>query len=204
MKHWHANVDVIYVYIAAYCLALLCSSECVSVFCGFNCLNIVICATTKCGFPSFHCKYVLFFMHLCCFRYMLRLCLRQKFVQLRREGCFGEGDLFVFPFSVLSFLYVCVSYTLVHNFLCLPLFLSVLLLHSSAANTPAIQEEKGACFRLVSSGRQCMHPVSAQLSKQLCCCSVGKAWGPRCDKCPLPGTGKAPSHVRHLFFLNEN
>ncbi|XP_023151954.2 latent-transforming growth factor beta-binding protein 1 isoform X3 [Amphiprion ocellaris] len=58
------------------------------------------------------------------------------------------------------------------------------------SNTPAVQEEKGACFRLVSSGRQCLHPVSAQLSKQLCCCSVGKAWGPRCDKCPPPGTAK--------------
>uniref|UniRef100_A0A3Q0RUV1 Latent-transforming growth factor beta-binding protein 1 n=1 Tax=Amphilophus citrinellus TaxID=61819 RepID=A0A3Q0RUV1_AMPCI len=56
--------------------------------------------------------------------------------------------------------------------------------------TPAVQEEKGACYRLVSSGRQCLHPVSAQLSKQLCCCSVGKAWGPRCDKCPPPGTAK--------------
>uniref|UniRef100_A0A672FJ44 Latent-transforming growth factor beta-binding protein 1 n=1 Tax=Salarias fasciatus TaxID=181472 RepID=A0A672FJ44_SALFA len=55
-------------------------------------------------------------------------------------------------------------------------------------DTPAVQEEKGACFRLVSSGRQCLHPVSAELSKQLCCCSVGKAWGPRCDKCPPPGT----------------
>ncbi|XP_029030799.1 latent-transforming growth factor beta-binding protein 1 isoform X2 [Betta splendens] len=59
---------------------------------------------------------------------------------------------------------------------------------SCISNTPAIPEEKGACFRLVSSGRQCLHPVSAQLSKQLCCCSVGKAWGPRCDKCPPPGT----------------
>uniref|UniRef100_A0A096MBB1 Latent-transforming growth factor beta-binding protein 4 n=1 Tax=Poecilia formosa TaxID=48698 RepID=A0A096MBB1_POEFO len=57
-------------------------------------------------------------------------------------------------------------------------------------NTPAVQEEKGACFRYVNSARQCLHPVSAQLSKQLCCCSVGKAWGPRCDKCPPPGTVK--------------
>uniref|UniRef100_A0A8C7KJ75 Latent-transforming growth factor beta-binding protein 1 n=1 Tax=Oncorhynchus kisutch TaxID=8019 RepID=A0A8C7KJ75_ONCKI len=57
-------------------------------------------------------------------------------------------------------------------------------------DTPAVHEEKGACFRLVSSGKQCLHPVPAQLSKQLCCCSVGKAWGPRCDKCPLPGTAK--------------
>ncbi|XP_054455660.1 latent-transforming growth factor beta-binding protein 1 isoform X2 [Anoplopoma fimbria] len=61
-------------------------------------------------------------------------------------------------------------------------------LTSCISSTPAIQEEKGACFRLVSSGRQCLHPVSTQLSKQLCCCSVGKAWGPRCDKCPPQGT----------------
>lgn len=63
--------------------------------------------------------------------------------------------------------------------------------YTSSADTSAVHEEKGACFRLVSSGKQCLHPVSAQLSKQLCCCSVGKAWGPRCDKCPLAGTGKA-------------
>uniref|UniRef100_A0A3P9A0X9 Latent-transforming growth factor beta-binding protein 1 n=1 Tax=Esox lucius TaxID=8010 RepID=A0A3P9A0X9_ESOLU len=60
----------------------------------------------------------------------------------------------------------------------------------STSDTHAVYEEKGACFRLVSSGKQCLHPVSAQLSKQLCCCSVGKAWGPRCEKCPLPGTAK--------------
>ncbi|XP_066527076.1 latent-transforming growth factor beta-binding protein 1 isoform X2 [Hoplias malabaricus] len=53
---------------------------------------------------------------------------------------------------------------------------------------PPVQEEKGACFRLVGAGAQCLHPVSTQLSKQLCCCSVGKAWGPHCERCPLPGT----------------
>lgn len=61
---------------------------------------------------------------------------------------------------------------------------------SASADTPVISEEKGPCYRLVSSGRQCMHPLSVHLTKQLCCCSVGKAWGPRCEKCPLPGTGK--------------
>ncbi|MBN3317837.1 LTBP1 protein, partial [Atractosteus spatula] len=55
-------------------------------------------------------------------------------------------------------------------------------------DTPMVHEEKGPCFRFVSAGKQCMHPVSVQLSKQLCCCSVGKAWGPHCDKCPIPGT----------------
>ncbi|XP_069090798.1 latent-transforming growth factor beta-binding protein 1 isoform X2 [Pleurodeles waltl] len=51
-----------------------------------------------------------------------------------------------------------------------------------------ISEEKAPCFRFVSAGKQCMHPLSVQLSRQLCCCSVGKAWGPHCEKCPLPGT----------------
>ncbi|KAF7661305.1 hypothetical protein LDENG_00265080 [Lucifuga dentata] len=74
--------------------------------------------------------------------------------------------------------------------ICKPGYIPDPTLSTCISNTPAIQEEKGACFRLVSSGRQCLHPVSAQLSKQLCCCSVGKAWGPHCDKCPLPGTAK--------------
>ncbi|KAM4615423.1 latent-transforming growth factor beta-binding protein 1 isoform 2-T2 [Polymixia lowei] len=73
---------------------------------------------------------------------------------------------------------------------CKPGYIPDPTLSTCIPDTPAVQEEKGACFRLVSSGRQCLHPVSAQLSKQLCCCSVGKAWGPRCDKCPLPGTAK--------------
>ncbi|XP_059215035.1 latent-transforming growth factor beta-binding protein 1 [Centropristis striata] len=74
--------------------------------------------------------------------------------------------------------------------MCKPGFVPDSTLTTCISNTPAIPEEKGACFRLVSSGRQCLHPVSTQLSKQLCCCSVGKAWGPHCDKCPPPGTAK--------------
>ncbi|KAK7880847.1 hypothetical protein WMY93_032508 [Mugilogobius chulae] len=53
-----------------------------------------------------------------------------------------------------------------------------------------VPQEKGPCFRLVGSGRQCLHPVSTQLTRGLCCCSVGKAWGPQCDRCPAPGTAK--------------
>lgn len=71
---------------------------------------------------------------------------------------------------------------------------------SASADTPVISEEKGPCYRLVSSGRQCMHPLSVHLTKQLCCCSVGKAWGPHCEKCPLPGTGKTCSAARSRSF----
>ncbi|XP_060042831.1 latent-transforming growth factor beta-binding protein 1 isoform X4 [Erinaceus europaeus] len=67
---------------------------------------------------------------------------------------------------------------------------------SCIPDTPVISEEKGPCYRLVSAGRQCMHPLSVHLTKQLCCCSVGKAWGPHCEKCPLPGTGKGPVFVK--------
>ncbi|XP_055981186.1 latent-transforming growth factor beta-binding protein 1 isoform X1 [Sorex fumeus] len=59
---------------------------------------------------------------------------------------------------------------------------------SCVPEPPVISEEKGPCYRLVSSGRQCLHPLSVHLTKQLCCCSVGKAWGPHCEKCPPPGT----------------
>lgn len=60
------------------------------------------------------------FYSWCCFRNMFRLCLWQTFVQVRREGCFGEGDLFISSLSVLSFPSMYVSYTLVHHFLRLP------------------------------------------------------------------------------------
>ena len=71
---------------------------------------------------------------------------------------------------------------------------------SASADTPVISEEKGPCYRLVSSGRQCMHPLSVHLTRQLCCCSVGKAWGPHCEKCPLPGTGKTCSATCSCSF----
>ncbi|XP_017172982.1 latent-transforming growth factor beta-binding protein 1 isoform X7 [Mus musculus] len=61
---------------------------------------------------------------------------------------------------------------------------------SCVPDPPVISEEKGPCYRLVSPGRHCMHPLSVHLTKQICCCSVGKAWGPHCEKCPLPGTAK--------------
>ncbi|XP_061547020.1 latent-transforming growth factor beta-binding protein 1 isoform X4 [Phycodurus eques] len=82
----------------------------------------------------------------------------------------------------------CVNTVGSYRCICKPGYIPNPMLTTCISNMPAIQEEKGACFRLVSSGRQCLHPVSAQLSKQLCCCSVGKAWGPHCDKCPPPGT----------------
>lgn len=62
--------------------------------------------------------------------------------------------------------------------------------------TPAADkpEEKSLCFRLVSTEHQCQHPLTTRLTRQLCCCSVGKAWGARCQRCPADGTGEAEAH----------
>lgn len=62
-----------------------------------------------------------------------------------------------------------------------------------SAPTPAADkpEEKSLCFRLVSTEHQCQHPLTTRLTRQLCCCSVGKAWGARCQRCPADGTGEA-------------
>lgn len=171
----------LYILFVHYC------GQCVCVW--LSMFNVVVCATTKCGYPSSQCKICIVYM-----------CSVFNFF-MRRGSCFGEGNLFISAFCPL-FPHMYVSPTLwCTTSYASTLLLFVLLLHSCSANTRTIQEEKGSCFRLVSSGRQCLHPVSAQLSKQLCCCSVGKAWGPQCDKCPLPGTGKVPSHVRQGFFM---
>ncbi|XP_075392128.1 latent-transforming growth factor beta-binding protein 1 isoform X6 [Tenrec ecaudatus] len=74
---------------------------------------------------------------------------------------------------------------------------------SCIPDPPVISEEKGPCYRLVSNGRQCMHPLSVHLTKQLCCCSVGKAWGPHCEKCPLLGTAKEEP-VEALTYSREH
>ncbi|OCT84203.1 latent-transforming growth factor beta-binding protein 3 [Xenopus laevis] len=53
---------------------------------------------------------------------------------------------------------------------------------------PEKQEVKGLCYRLVGTDGQCQHPLSTRLTRQLCCCSVGKAWGSQCEACPADGT----------------
>ncbi|XP_057265379.1 latent-transforming growth factor beta-binding protein 3-like, partial [Pezoporus wallicus] len=53
---------------------------------------------------------------------------------------------------------------------------------------PEPPEQRGPCFRLVLSPQRCQHPLPTRLSRQTCCCSVGKAWGGRCERCPADGT----------------
>uniref|UniRef100_UPI00358DF645 latent-transforming growth factor beta-binding protein 1-like isoform X2 n=1 Tax=Myxine glutinosa TaxID=7769 RepID=UPI00358DF645 len=48
-----------------------------------------------------------------------------------------------------------------------------------------LSTKNGSCY-LAMSGDLCRLPVSIQLTKHFCCCSVGKAWGEGCERCPPP------------------
>ncbi|TRY57352.1 hypothetical protein DNTS_024943 [Danionella cerebrum] len=48
--------------------------------------------------------------------------------------------------------------------------------------------EQGLCFRMVTEAGKCEHAFPTQLSQEMCCCTVGKAWGSNCERCPQDGT----------------
>lgn len=48
--------------------------------------------------------------------------------------------------------------------------------------------EQGQCFRMVSEAGRCEHALPTLLTQEMCCCTVGKAWGGSCERCPQDGT----------------
>uniref|UniRef100_A0A3Q0RLU4 Latent-transforming growth factor beta-binding protein 2 n=1 Tax=Amphilophus citrinellus TaxID=61819 RepID=A0A3Q0RLU4_AMPCI len=59
---------------------------------------------------------------------------------------------------------------------------------SHCVSDKAVSDQRALCYRSVSAGA-CSLPLANHLTKQICCCSrVGKAWGPGCDRCPIPGS----------------
>uniref|UniRef100_A0A8D2DYD9 Latent-transforming growth factor beta-binding protein 2 n=1 Tax=Sciurus vulgaris TaxID=55149 RepID=A0A8D2DYD9_SCIVU len=59
---------------------------------------------------------------------------------------------------------------------------------SRCVSDKAVSMQQGLCYRSLGTGT-CALPLAQQITKQICCCSrVGKAWGSKCEKCPLPGT----------------
>ncbi|XP_067113115.1 latent-transforming growth factor beta-binding protein 3 isoform X2 [Osmerus mordax] len=48
--------------------------------------------------------------------------------------------------------------------------------------------EQGQCFRMVSEAGRCEHAFPTLLTQEMCCCTVGKAWGSNCERCPQDGT----------------
>ncbi|KAM9332077.1 latent-transforming growth factor beta-binding protein 3 isoform 2-T2 [Pholidichthys leucotaenia] len=47
---------------------------------------------------------------------------------------------------------------------------------------------KAQCFRMASESRGCEHPLQTPHTQKMCCCTVGKAWGSNCERCPQVGT----------------
>eukprot|EP00070_Physeter_catodon_P025559 XP_023989206.1 latent-transforming growth factor beta-binding protein 2 isoform X3 [Physeter catodon] len=59
---------------------------------------------------------------------------------------------------------------------------------SRCVSDKAVSMQQGPCYRLLGPGT-CTLPLAQRITKQICCCSrVGKAWGSKCEKCPVPGT----------------
>jgi len=50
-----------------------------------------------------------------------------------------------------------------------------------------VDKREGRCYMEVADQggqRICHHEMGSAVSKATCCCSVGKAWGSRCESCP--------------------
>ncbi|XP_014244418.1 fibrillin-2-like [Cimex lectularius] len=56
--------------------------------------------------------------------------------------------------------------------------------------TKCIDERQGVCYRQLSANGKCtMHTdVKHKATKADCCCTMGAAWGPTCERCPQPGS----------------
>ncbi|XP_062844572.1 latent-transforming growth factor beta-binding protein 3 isoform X2 [Trichomycterus rosablanca] len=70
--------------------------------------------------------------------------------------------------------------------------------------------DNGPCYRVVSDFGRCEHALSANLTREYCCCTVGKAWGANCERCPQDGTasfnkicpaGKGMSYLQYRGTL---
>uniref|UniRef100_A0AAZ3SBY0 Latent-transforming growth factor beta-binding protein 3 n=1 Tax=Oncorhynchus tshawytscha TaxID=74940 RepID=A0AAZ3SBY0_ONCTS len=48
--------------------------------------------------------------------------------------------------------------------------------------------EQAQCFLMATDAGRCEHALPTPLSQEMCCCTVGKAWGSSCERCPQDGT----------------
>ncbi|KAB0800679.1 hypothetical protein PPYR_06418 [Photinus pyralis] len=51
-----------------------------------------------------------------------------------------------------------------------------------------IDRRTSRCFLEIDNQGICQLPTADYVTKASCCCSVGKAWGPHCELCPIPGS----------------
>ncbi|KAK3527535.1 hypothetical protein QTP86_026660 [Hemibagrus guttatus] len=70
--------------------------------------------------------------------------------------------------------------------------------------------DQGPCFLMMTEAGRCEHALATNLSRELCCCTVGKAWGFNCERCPQDGTasfskicpaGKGMSYLHYRSTL---
>ncbi|KAI7812482.1 latent-transforming growth factor beta-binding protein 3 isoform X1 [Triplophysa rosa] len=64
--------------------------------------------------------------------------------------------------------------------------LGYVLIERTRCVAPSV--EQGPCFRMVTEAGKCEHVLPTRLSQEICCCTVGKAWGSNCERCPQDGT----------------
>uniref|UniRef100_A0A7N8XQY2 Latent transforming growth factor beta binding protein 3 n=1 Tax=Mastacembelus armatus TaxID=205130 RepID=A0A7N8XQY2_9TELE len=65
--------------------------------------------------------------------------------------------------------------------------------------------EQAQCFLIAPEGRNCEHALTTHLTQEMCCCTVGKAWGRNCERCPQVGTvafSKICPAGKGYFFQN--
>lgn len=61
--------------------------------------------------------------------------------------------------------------------------------------------EQAQCFLIASDTRGCEHPLPTHITQDVCCCTVGKAWGRNCERCPQVGTGE--SHPMNKLWCRQ-
>lgn len=50
-----------------------------------------------------------------------------------------------------------------------------------------LDKREGRCYMNIEERggqKRCHHEMGSAVSKATCCCSVGKAWGSKCESCP--------------------
>lgn len=71
---------------------------------------------------------------------------------------------------------------------------------------PLCAAELAQCYRIVTDVRGCELALPTQITKDMCCCTVGKAWGRNCERCPQEGTGEDTMLVAYQmqYYYHDN
>lgn len=54
-----------------------------------------------------------------------------------------------------------------------------------------LDRRKSRCYMKVeekTGRRRCSQEIGESVTRATCCCTIGKAWGPRCELCPQEGS----------------